>query len=1003
MQNNDQVNSNVDKLAEKGKAVGKNAAKKAAIAVKNLAKKAILALLKAFAGPIAIILLICLGMIIAFEVVLNTQGTTQRYSTTYQNTPEQLETGEYIVTEENMNGESKVIRDFYKYHSDISYYQIVGNDRESLIRADSEDAITDYYNEGDIYKLNPNLLFALDEYLFERKFKYPEQFIKPVNFDKDTLTLKPLVDEQGLVNVESKEINIETGEETGNKIKSVRDYGLGSILVFNATQDWEKNVMLKGTYVKKEVWDNVSKKVVEKTISEPFSFNLVGYPQKINLVEKVISFAGEISLNYTYQENMVSEIQEGIAPQGKESAPYKRVHYDTYVHRYYVYAKDEDGNQKYDKYGMPVRTLVIKEHKLYKTRGDDSGIYEKVPVKGTPVTTNTEISYYEDYIENFESYIPGSVVSDFKFDERVDYESASFMDERTIVDDYQFSLGVSTDSKAFKNSLIYLPIVKKYATKFGIDPYVLFAMLVQESGGNPDINKNGLMQITSSSYTVSQTAKDAQGVPVEVSVTLPERKDPEKSIEYAAAYHKRLLDKYNGDVFKAIQAYNMGEGTMAYIARTYPTDWATPYGWLRRIEDARLHSGGQNTRSVNYKCIYAGPAKTSGSVWGDTCYLENVLRYYSTDNGQLKAAETQGNSWNLIANISSAYKKFINKYIVVNEDTGEVVENPDKTYIDFNKDIHHEMPEVIMRSAKTYDERIYYTETEYSESLNFWEDGFMQSMQSIGITQDQILGMVGGTTGYIPPIVLGNGIMVTSPFGNRVHPIYKDVRFHKGVDVKAPTGTNLYAIADGVVEIATQMNSGWGKYVKIKNQDGTHALYAHLSGFAVKQGDTVKAGQIIGFVGTTGASTGPHLHFEFHINGNPVDPINIIERPISARALDLALTKKGLRYVWGATGPNEFDCSGLVLWSYKQLGYQGMPRTSAEQSKKGALVDRANVQPGDLLFFKNNGASVVNHVAFYYGKNEKGEDLMFHAANKDRPLEIRTVYWNTLSHIRRYN
>ncbi len=103
---------------------------------------------------------------------------------------------------------------------------------------------------------------------------------------------------------------------------------------------------------------------------------------------------------------------------------------------------------------------------------------------------------------------------------------------------------------------------------------------------------------------------------------------------------------------------------------------------------------------------------------------------------------------------------------------------------------------------------------------------------------------------------------IISPFGMRRHPVYGDMRLHEGVDFRAATGTSIYAAADGKVSVSKMQGNkkGYGEYIVIEH-DGFQTLYAHLSIRSVKVNQTVKAGQVIGKVGSTGDSTGPHLHF----------------------------------------------------------------------------------------------------------------------------------------------
>lgn len=119
-----------------------------------------------------------------------------------------------------------------------------------------------------------------------------------------------------------------------------------------------------------------------------------------------------------------------------------------------------------------------------------------------------------------------------------------------------------------------------------------------------------------------------------------------------------------------------------------------------------------------------------------------------------------------------------------------------------------------------------------------------------------------------------DGARVTSGFGMRKHPIQGYSKMHKGIDFGAPTGTPIYAAGDGVVSRANWF-SGYGKYVSIKHNNTYTTAYGHMSQILVKPGQRVKQGQVIGRVGSTGNSTGPHLHFEVLKGGQHVNPRNV--------------------------------------------------------------------------------------------------------------------------------
>ncbi|MDA3780114.1 MAG: M23 family metallopeptidase [Bacteroidales bacterium] len=112
-----------------------------------------------------------------------------------------------------------------------------------------------------------------------------------------------------------------------------------------------------------------------------------------------------------------------------------------------------------------------------------------------------------------------------------------------------------------------------------------------------------------------------------------------------------------------------------------------------------------------------------------------------------------------------------------------------------------------------------------------------------------------------------------SGWGWRIHPIYKIRKFHYGMDFTAPIGTEIYASGNGVIKIVQKSLRGYGKKIIIDHGYGYNTLYAHLSKFAVKKGQKVKRGDVIGYVGTTGTSTAPHLHYEVHKNSKKVNPV----------------------------------------------------------------------------------------------------------------------------------
>lgn len=132
---------------------------------------------------------------------------------------------------------------------------------------------------------------------------------------------------------------------------------------------------------------------------------------------------------------------------------------------------------------------------------------------------------------------------------------------------------------------------------------------------------------------------------------------------------------------------------------------------------------------------------------------------------------------------------------------------------------------------------------------------------------------------------------VSSPFGMRTHPVFGEPRFHAGVDLTAPIGTPIYAAAAGTLELAAS-GRGYGKLVVLRHDDGYSTRYAHLASWTagLRYGQRVEQGQVIGYVGRTGTTTGPHLHFEVRRYDQPLDPLRLTSREFIAPLTGLART-----------------------------------------------------------------------------------------------------------------
>lgn len=179
----------------------------------------------------------------------------------------------------------------------------------------------------------------------------------------------------------------------------------------------------------------------------------------------------------------------------------------------------------------------------------------------------------------------------------------------------------------------------------------------------------------------------------------------------------------------------------------------------------------------------------------------------------------------------------------------------------------------IAGTLKNLGARIDYQTKSYKEI-----DGFIKN-------KEQLL----ACTPAIQPVSNKDLKRIASGFGYRIDPVYKTSKFHAGLDFAAPLGTPIYATANGTVETAGNTGNGYGNHVIINNGYGYSTLFGHMFRIKVRPGQKVKRGEVIGWVGSTGKSTGPHCHYEVHRNGDPVDPVYYFYNDITPEQYDRLL------------------------------------------------------------------------------------------------------------------
>lgn len=952
---------------KQGRKIGRKVSKKAKQAVGKMVKQAVKAIGKASLILLKILLpylLILLAIIFIFfsiyYVVFETRGSEQNYSIRME--AENEEKIGYFLSED-LSAQNRAILNFYNYHSNKSFYQIIGDDNTKLEQTEGEDMVVDYYNREKQFYLNPNLLFALDELIYRGNIKYPEQFTKPVNYDPDTLTLEPLTDEDDMVIAMSDEW--EDGEKTGNQVPGVWDYGLGSIFKY---EEADRKIMLEGSYVKMDVWDESLNKVVTIDIT-PEEFSIELEKEKIWLITKAITFIGEFEWEFEESKQELRPLIDGSS--ADEKTEYVRIQYDTYdeyeeVNVYdWVEVENEDGEIEKEYQIVGTELKFVQSHPLYKYR--QGAVYEYAPHPIEEIFIEQGDKYFKDYVYNFKTYIPESVINEFNFQNRVGQLLNTHLDVGSKANAFNDS---------YTRSMAYEELAIKYGEKYGVDPYMIIAQMAQESGGNKNINNGGLMQIDPNSdgtWDKTITATTTTGEEVTLTITKEQRKDPEIAIEWATMLMANLLDKYDGDYLKALQGYNFGSGTMNWIKENYPEAWQT-VEWMNYRVDAQ----------VNY--LFPRGLK------GDATYVENVLAYYNGDVGYEELEEHDE---------LTLWEGFIN-FIFPEYEEKEI-------HNEFTHRVSASEAENILKLATTMEYQILFSDDNLNK-LMFWDEGFATAFKNQNLTLTAMNLMIPGLSTYETPLKISNPV-ITKSYGNIKNPSTGEIEFHGGIEIAVPEGTPVYSISDGTVEIVENGGSGTslGKYVKVNHTDGTTAVYGHLESINVSEGDYVYAGDVIGATGSSGDSTGGNLYLEFYVNGGRVDPYYIVVKPEIYMGeltplLEYALSLRGAPYIWGSEGPDDwdgdgetsigYDCSGFVCAVFYKNGIN-LGRQTVESlwnSSKGVRVSITNLQPGDFLFYDTVGP--LTHIGMYLG------DGKFIHASSSRGVVVDTFqgYWRDVFH-----
>ncbi len=247
-----------------------------------------------------------------------------------------------------------------------------------------------------------------------------------------------------------------------------------------------------------------------------------------------------------------------------------------------------------------------------------------------------------------------------------------------------------------------------------------------------------------------------------------------------------------------------------------------------------------------------------------------------------------------IAQLELQYKVMNDRMIQMNQVLAELQEKDDNIYrVIFEAEpIPRSMRDAGFGGVNRYQHLDAFTNTELIKETAVRLDRLTKKMVVQSRSFDEVIELAKGKAQLlasipaIQPVSNDKLTRIASGFNYRVHPIYKIMHFHTGIDFTAPMGTEIFATGDGKVTAVERESRGYGNHVVINHGFGYETLYAHMSRFKVSVGEKVKRGDVIGYIGSTGTSTAPHLHYEVIKNGEKINPINFFFNDLTAEEYD---------------------------------------------------------------------------------------------------------------------
>ena len=1001
-----------------------------------------------FFGPVLAIFLIFLAVVwVAFDFIYETRGTTENYQ---METMEEFNPWESVdYTEENskehwkntgLSPGNKIVMAFYTYFSENSY-KIMIEDNKKLFDPKDKPEVVDKYAREEVFKLSPNFLWTLDEFLNKNEFRFPEQFIKPVAYEESSFELKDVTDEKGQLLLESQAFDPVTKlPVNGKKVKGVWDYGFASVLHYKKYDEWSEG---RGNLAKYQVFDKETEK--KEWVIVPFEERHTEESKKERLHEAEVYMIdwATLFLGKVQNEIIFEEVNTSQTWTATEKRPY------TYRKQNGV---DKDGKPKY------IEKTVQLEYVF------EGNIWEKVPrYAGLPDMSNLKgTDYVKGYIENYESMIPLNVMTDFDFRNRTRMEEEELLklfDSTAVTSGGgtgNISLGGNSGSSGVMGAMQHLPIVEKYAQMYGLDPYIVIAMMTAESGGDhystiPGGSRYngagvGAMQIDvyDGNYTKTYSAYNHQtGRMEKVTVNVLEL---EGNIQAGVMMLSNSVASYGYNIYAAITGYNFGSGGMDAVLgaagdvhnMSREEVLSNNDLWLPFRQEVH-----QNPSMYSQYCAALGKWR---GTYGTPDHLEKVLGYYASPDGSSPwAKDRSGNiismdgsgigtgsnsmfnstgkmfGWlrSLWSSITDKWDEIFPKY---KDFTPERVKYKNHITKEFEQESILKMI-LVMDESKLFSDYNEMTDEYWLDRIKFlFSSGLGQNPWSTEVSifesMEEANRVFGGKV--ILPID-SSEIVVATPYGMVSDKNGKQF-YHSGIDIAASVGTAVKSVSKGVV-IEAGSSSSIGKYVKIKHSDETISIYGNLKEILVNKNQNVSQGFKIGTTGKNGENGLTGLHFAINNKGSQINPNFVFltngvstggAPPMSgddsvnySRLTSYAMEFLGVPYVWGGSARGGVDCSGFMFRVYTDIyGLKNKPgvwqRTSIRQMTQTALKNPGvyhvfnnwdELSPGDIIAIDWDGTRNIHnitHAAMFLGK-EGGRYKVIHASSVNKVVEITTL------------